>query len=324
MFDNLPAPLKMGLMVISAGGLLGVVYLFVKDPTLLMWIGGGIAIIMILLFLYRLILAWRDKAKGSPFAKLIAGSASGGAGAAMDPAKKARMDDLRKKFEEGVTTFRAAGKDLYALPWYLLVGPSGSGKTEMLRHSNIGFPPGLQDCLQGAGGTVNMHWWFTNHAVVLDTAGRMFMEEVDQSQNSEWKEFLKMMRQARGNCPVNGMLLVIGIDSLIKDSAEQIEQKAGKIARQLDGIQRILDVRFPVYVVVTKCDLIPGFREFFDNIDDPQLQHQILGWSNPNNLDNTFNPDEVDKYLASVRDRLQKRRLSHLLDPVHTEDPQAR
>ncbi len=133
-----------------------------------------------------------------------------------------------------------------------------------------------------------------------------------------------MMRQARSNCPVNGMLLVIGIDSLIKDSAEQIEQKAGKIARQLDGIQRILDVRFPVYVVVTKCDLIPGFREFFDNIDDPQLQHQILGWSNPNNLDNTFNPDEVDKYLASVRDRLQKRRLSHLLDPVHTEDPQAR
>ena len=60
------------------------------------------------------------------------------------------------------------------------------------------------------------------------------------------------------------MVLVIPSDSLIKDSADAIERKAGKIAQELDKIQRTLGVRFPVFVLVTKCDLISGFREFFE------------------------------------------------------------
>ena len=68
--------------------------------------------------------------------------------------------------------FRAAGKDIYSLPWYVVCGEPGSGKSEAIRHSGIDFPPGLQDELQGSGGTVNMDWWFTNRGIILDTAGR--------------------------------------------------------------------------------------------------------------------------------------------------------
>ena len=90
-----------------------------------------------------------------------------------EPARRASLDDLRRKFEQGVAKFRAAGKDLYSLPWYIIVGEPGGGKTEAIRHCNVGFPPGLQDYTQGAGGTLNMNWWFTNQAIILDTAGRM-------------------------------------------------------------------------------------------------------------------------------------------------------
>ena len=87
-------------------------------------------------------------------------------------------------------------------------------------------------------------------------------EEVAPGASNEWGEFLKMLRQHRPNRPINGMVLVIPADSLIKDSVESIERKAGKIAQQLDLIQRTLEVRFPVFVVVSKCDLVSGFREF--------------------------------------------------------------
>src|SRR6185503_15429537 len=100
------------------------------------------------------------------------------------------------------------------------------------------------------------------------------------------------------------------------DSADDIARKAGKIAQQLDVIQRVLDVRFPVYVVVTKCDKVNGFREFFDGMTDPQLQSQMMGWSNPDPLDTPFRPDLVDQHLEKVVGRLRRRRMGALRDPM--------
>jgi len=260
--------------------------------------------------------AWTQKKQNQQFGGEISQHSSAAPRSLSDPGQRARLDDMRKKFQSGVEAYKSRGKDLYKLPWYVIVGEPGSGKTEAVRHSNVGFPPGMQDEFQGVGGTINMNWWFTNHAVLLDTAGRLMFEEVKPGETSEWKEFLNLLKKNRPNCPINGLFLVIPSDSLIKDSADAIQKKAGKIAQQLDVIQRVLDVRFPVFVVVTKCDKINGFREFFDGLTDPQLQHQMMGWSNPNPLDDPFKPEMVDKYIDQVAERLRRRRLGLLRDPV--------
>ena len=225
---------------------------------------------------------------------------------------------MRQKFQKGLGEFKSRGKGVYKLPWYVIIGESGSGKTEALRHSGIEFPPGLQDELQGTGGTVNMDWWFTNRAVILDTAGKMVLPEAKSSESPEWKEFLRLLKRNRPHCPINGLFLVLSIESLIKDSAETIAAKASRLAQQLDLIQRTLDVRFPVYLLVTKCDLLTGFREFFDSIDDPLLQHQMFGWSNPSPLDDHFRPDLVDQHLRTVAEKLRRRRLALLRDVSST------
>ena len=117
----------------------------------------------------------------------------------------------------------------------------------------------MQDEFQGVGGTINMNWWFTNHAVMLDTAGRLMFEEVKPGETSEWKEFLKLLKKNRPNCPINGLFLVIPSDSLIKDSADRIQKKAGKIAQQLDVIQRVAG------------RAIPGFRRRHQVRQDKRL-----------------------------------------------------
>ena len=318
-FTNLPMPLKIGLMVVTGGGIMTAIW-YILSPKLLWILFIGLAIIALLLLLYRYLLKLFKKRKSAPMERGVISSATAAPQGISEAAHMARVDDLRKKFEDGIDKFRAAGKNLYDFPWYMIVGEPGSGKTEAIRHCNIGFPPGLQDQFQGAGGTLNMNWWFTDHAVILDTAGRLMFEEVEAGGSSEWREFLSLLKQSRPRCPVNGVFLVIPADSLIKDTADEIEQKASKIAKQFDIIQRSLDVRFPVFVVITKSDLINGFRDFFDKLEDPQLQHQIMGWSNPAPLDEPYNPSFIDQQLKTIQTRLFRRRLALLQDVISSSD----
>ncbi len=280
-----------------------------------LYVAGLILVLAVLLFggyfLWRRLRAQREREQ---FSSAIEAQTTAAPKAISDPTKRADLDRVRQKFQTGLQEFRSRGKDIYKLPWYVIIGESGSGKTEAIRHSGIDFPPGMQDELQGSGGTVNMDWWFTNRAIILDTAGSMLFNEARPGETPEWKEFLRLLKRARPHCPVNGLFLVLSVESLIRDSADTIAQKASRLAQQLDLIQRVLDVRFPVYLLVTKGDLLTGFREFFDNIDDPLLQHQIFGWSNPDPLDAHFRSDLVEEHLRSVATRLRRRRMALIRD----------
>jgi hypothetical protein len=258
-------------------------------------------------FIWRRLRARREREQ---FTSAIETQTAAAPKAISDPTKRAELDRVRQKFQTGLQEFKSRSKDIYKLPWYVIIGESGSGKTEAIRHSGIDFPPGLQDELQGSGGTVNMDWWFTNRGIILDTAGSMLFNEARAGESPEWREFLRLLKRSRPHSPINGLFLVLSVESLIRDSADTIAQKASRLAQQLDIIQRALDVRFPVYLLVTKCDLLIGFREFFDSIDDPLLQHQIFGWSNPDPLDGHFRSDLVEQYLRTVAARLRRRRMA--------------
>ncbi len=323
LLGTIPKPIKNSMIFATVTVGIVLIWKNVSDPTLRLFLIISLVAIALICAVYYGWKALKEKRQNENIREEISQHSSATPRSLSDPGQRARLEDLRKKFNSGVQAYKSRGKDLYKLPWYVIVGEPGSGKTEAIRHSNVGFPPGMQDEFQGVGGTINMNWWFTNHAVLLDTAGRLMFEDVKPGETSEWKEFLTLLKKNRPNCPVNGLFLVIPSDSLIKDSADSIQKKAGKIAQQLDVIQRVLDVRFPVFVVVTKCDKIIGFREFFDNVTDPQLQHQMMGWSNPAPLDEPFRPELVDKHLEQVANRLRRRRLGLVRDPI-PENPEAR
>jgi hypothetical protein len=284
--------------------------------------GLGVAVIIIAL-LFALIIGgyarWRRRQarqRQRNLSAAIEAQASLAPKTLSDPNQRAALDKLRQRFQAGLQEFQSRGKDIFRLPWYLIIGEPGSGKTEAIRHSGVEFPPGLQNELQGSGGTVNMDWWFTNRGIVLDTAGRLVFNEAASGEAPEWIEFLRLLKKARYHCPINGLFIVLSVESLIRDSSEQIEQKARRLAQQLDLIQRTLDVRFPVYLLVTKTDLLAGFREFFSSLDDPLLCHQMFGWSNADPLDSKFQPDQVGEHLSTVAQRLRRRRLALLRESL--------
>jgi hypothetical protein len=314
-FAGLATWVKVVILILVATTIIGFAAFF--GPKVALIVALGILFLALIFSLYLLLVLWVRRRRAAEMRGEVV--ASGAHRGVTDPALRGRLEDLQRNFARGIEKFQTAGKDFYGLPWYVMAGEPGSGKTEAIRHSQVGFPPGLQDEFQGVGGTINMNWWFTNYAVILDTAGRLIFEEVEPGNTSEWNAFLQLLKKHRPNCPINGLLLTIPVESLIRDSSETMKQKAGKIARQLEVIQRQLDVRFPVFVLVTKCDLINGFREFFVNLDDARAQRQMLGWSNPAPLDAPFRPELLEDHLQNLVKRLWRRRYGLLLDPVPIE-----
>ena len=182
-------------------------------------------------------------------------------GVAIDSLKKSKLGQGRRG--------KAA---LYALPWYVFIGPPTSGKTTAIMNSGLNFPIGM-DRVRGVGGTRNCDWFFSDTAIFLDTAGRYITELEDRE---EWLSFLDTLKKNRPQKPINGVLVGISISDLIGKGAEIVEQHADRIRRRIDELVGQLDIRFPVYIMFTKTDLIRGFVEFFGALDTRERE-QIWG-----------------------------------------------
>ncbi|CAI0745107.1 Uncharacterized protein conserved in bacteria [Serratia entomophila] len=173
---------------------------------------------------------------------------------------------------------------LYQLPWYVIIGAPGAGKTTALVNSGLHFP--LADrfgksALRGVGGTRNCDWWFTNDAVLLDTAGRYTTQESQREADAdEWKSFVSLLKKYRTRQPINGVMVTVSVADLLSDSAEARAAQASALRKRLIELHEQLGIHFPVYVLVTKTDLLNGFMAYFNGFDKAQ-RDQIWGFTFP-------------------------------------------
>ncbi len=226
-------------------------------------------------------------------------------------AAKEGIDDRRREWANWTAELEKRGIDRYELPFYLLVGEPQSGKSVLLHNSDLHFPFG-QNRLSGVGGTRGCDWWFTEEAVILDLAGRLFTHEGGAADRLEFEAFLQLLNEFRPLCPANGVILVIPSDSLLKDSAEQCGAKATKIQNALLTLTTKLQAQVPVYLVITKGDQIFGFAESVHRLD-VERRHQMFGWSRPaDKLDSPFDLAEV---VAGFEETVRRARLlrAHML-----------
>lgn len=227
----------------------------------------------------------------------------------VDPAK---AEEIRKNMREALDMLRKAGgrgrQSVYLLPWFLVVGFPGVGKTEAIRRS--GLLSFRKDWIKGIGGTRSLNTFITNDMIFLDTPGRWVKEGSDEESRKEWLEVLRLLRKNRPQRPLDGIMVVVPLDHLMQKSSEELQDQAAAVREVLDLLYDELKFRFPVYLVVSKSDLIEGFGEFFRNIDARQ-RDQAFGWSheNPNR---GYPPKLIRKGLQRVLARLEQYRLEIL------------
>jgi type VI secretion system protein ImpL len=226
------------------------------------------------------------------------------------PALQAELAQVQAEFDKAIAALKgsklgAGGKDaLYSLPWHIIIGPPGAGKTTALRNSGIQFPYLSKEGggVRGIGGTRNCDWWLTNEAVLIDTAGRWSTQDQDRD---EWFGFLDLLKRYRSKQPLNGILVAVSVSELGGATEHEAIALGARIRDRVDEAMGRLQMSLPVYLVFTKCDLMPGFVETFSDMTSEE-RAQIWGFTLP--TQERFDPGDKfsEKYaelVAAVEER---------------------
>ena len=211
--------------------------------------------------------------------------------APLDSASQAEIDELQTRMKEALQILRRSRlggrggrKSLYQLPWYIIIGPPGAGKTTAIVNSGLKFPLAEKmgkAAVVGVGGTRNCDWWFTNESVLIDTAGRYTTQESDADQDAKsWLGFLDILKKSRKRQPINGAVVAISLSDLSLQDEATRRNHALAIRTRLRELREKLGVRFPVYVLFTKADLMAGFAEFFERLGKEERE-QVWGVTFP-------------------------------------------
>ncbi|KZS55081.1 type VI secretion system membrane subunit TssM [Rhizobium anhuiense] len=280
-----------------------------------------IGIIIAAWFAYLVFTTIRDRRRDKKLVEGIERDAEAEAAAS----QQAEVGEIHNRLKEALQLLRRITKKrfgyIYELPWYVIFGAPGSGKTTALTNSGLKFPLGDalgSNSVQGIGGTRNCNWWFTDEAILIDTAGRYTtQDDLNGAAKAGWEGFLGLLRKYRRSQPINGALVTLSIGDLLTRDPEAQREEVRAIRQRLSELDELLHARVPVYLLLTKADLLTGFVEFFDGFNKSDRE-QVWG--------TTFGLDESYK-AANLPERfmeefaLQQQRVDAMLIERLQQEP---
>ncbi len=282
----------LAVLVWFCGPLLGFGQLHPLDSELVRWI--VITLLFVLWLVSNLIHEIRAARRDRKLAAEVATGAASTPNPRVNPTESAAAEEialLSERLRDALRTLsrtRIAGKSrkrLAAMPWYMLIGPPGTGKTTALLNCGLKFPltdaPDSAQAVKGVGGTRNCDWWFTDDAVMIDTAGRYVTQDSEATVDSAaWLGFLRLLKKHRRRQPINGVIVALSLSDLSTLNEDERTAHARAVRRRVRELHDQLGVRMPIYVLFTKADLIAGFVELFGTMSREERE-QVWGMTFP-------------------------------------------
>ncbi|MEN4917689.1 type VI secretion system membrane subunit TssM [Achromobacter spanius] len=214
---------------------------------------------------------------------------------------------------------------LYELPWYLVLGQQNSGKTSFINRSNQNFSltgelkAGSRRVMADPDLAYAIDWWMGGEAVLIDPPGELISQVETQDSRAAgtgpqaadghadaetaapgrnlppglhgrlWESLIDWLGRNRSRRPLNGVVLMVDLATLLNQKASDRKALAILLRTRLSELSRQLGTRPPLYVVLSKFDLLAGFEPFFARLPRA-AREEIFGF--------TFTLDSVKHYDA--------------------------
>jgi type VI secretion system protein ImpL len=203
--------------------------------------------------------------------------------------------------DQGLSRFlhNAGGRRaLYRLPWYLVVGDQRAGKTSFIDRTEQDFALTRIDKAQKRGRQAQalaypIGWWVSNDAVIIDPPGAFIRQDSRSISPAEeadapeappatparlWQHLLGWLVRNRSQRALNGLVLVIDLPALLHGTSEQRVALAHVLRTRLYEVSSQLGSRLPLYVVLSKFDLLDGFDQLFAGLPAASRE-KMLGFT---------------------------------------------
>lgn len=234
---------------------------------------------------------------------------------------KGKVDDLKVRFAEAMriisnaSIYKSSKRTGYELPWYLMVGKNEEGKTSFLESSGLDFPLNInyeKNSEEEAIAGQSFQWYFAEDAIFIDMPG-YYIEQKNKEDSAVWEALLNLFAKKRWQRPINGIILNVSVETLLTQNSEELDHYAKNLRDRFDEISKAFMSNMPIYLFITKSDLIPGFQEYFSTLSESDKE-QILGVTFDEKSENIG-----QEVIRPEIEALLKRLNSSIMDKIHQE-----
>ncbi|MFC5742992.1 type VI secretion protein IcmF/TssM N-terminal domain-containing protein [Dyella tabacisoli] len=197
---------------------------------------------------------------------------------------------------------------LYRVPWMLFLGDTEANVHGLLRAASAVSPfpaPSGDDA-----GSV-WRWWFFKSMLAIETSPRIVCDADARTERGLWYQALMQLASERDRLPLNGIVVCIAARSLL-GKADELKATSMRLRRLVDESMEHLQIRLPVYFVVTGLELLPGYGVFRAALPAEAFS-QAMGHRLPENeAVSAGTSSTFDGLFAPLAERLHALRLTAL------------
>jgi type VI secretion system protein ImpL len=221
------------------------------------------------------------------------------------PARQMNIDSLKQSFRRAVELIEsnlAARSERYNLGWTLVLNEGDSERELPLVAS--GIPSALSTDATLATQALGIGWNFFDKGVAVQLQGSYLGDPDSASHAGQkvWDEFLGLCRGYRPDRPFDSIVVSLPASAFMApDPQAQLDlaARAKAIHRRLWLVQNRFALQFPIYLVVSDCQAVPGFARFAQALPEA-VRRGMLGWSSAHELAAPFTPQWIDAGMDDV------------------------
>lgn len=168
---------------------------------------------------------------------------------------------------------------LAKLPWFLLIGPEHSGKSSLLTQADIHFILAKSNKAASSASSDMCDWWVTRDVVLVDVPGHFFTLKTPFKNQASlptvlWQHLLKLLKTTAHKHLLHGVVIALNLPEIMKNPTQsQRTLLLQSLKKRVQELRAAFGTQLPFHLVITKCDLLPGFVEFFNENTTEELTH---------------------------------------------------